>query len=58
MPAWHNRIDFNQNYKFDEEMIWKLVTYVRQFGFSQEFDRLDTGRKKLEAYKKSIGETK
>ena len=58
MPAWHNRIDFNQNYKFDEEVIWKLVTYVRQFGFSQEFDRLDTGRKKLEAYKKSIGETK
>lgn len=54
MPAWKNRIDFDQGYKFDEEMIWKLVRYVRQFGFSQELDRLDQGRKNLEEYKKSL----
>ena len=52
----HN--DFNQNYKFDDEMIWKLVTYVRQFGFSQEIDRLDIGRQKLKDYEKSIGKGK
>ena len=53
-----NRVDFNQNYKFDDEMIWKLVTYVRQFGFSQEIDRLDIGRQKLKDYEKSIGKGK
>jgi mono/diheme cytochrome c family protein len=58
MPAWKNRVDFNQNYKFDDEMIWKLVTYVRQFGFSQEIDRLDIGRQKLKDYEKSIGKGK
>ena len=54
MPAWKNRVDFDQGYKFNEEMIWKLVRYVRQFGFSQELDRLDQGRKNLEEYKKSL----
>ena len=39
-------------------MIWKLVTYVRQFGFSQEIDRLDIGRQKLKDYEKSIGKGK
>lgn len=58
MPAWKNRYDFDKNIKFDDELIWKLVRYVRQFGFSQELDRLDIGREKLEEYKKSIGETK
>ena len=42
--------------KFDEEMIWKLVRYVRQFSHTQEKDRLDLGREKLQEYKKSIGE--
>ena len=56
MPAWKNRLDFDKQVQFDDEMIWKLVRYVRQFGFSQELDRLDLGRTKLEEYKKSIGE--
>jgi mono/diheme cytochrome c family protein len=55
MPAWKNRYDFDKQIYFDEAMIWNLVRYVRQFGFSQEVDRLDTGREKLETYKKSVG---
>ena len=56
MPAWKNRYDFDKKIKFDEEMIWKLVRYVRQFSHTQEKDRLDLGREKLQEYKKSIGE--
>jgi mono/diheme cytochrome c family protein len=58
MPAWYNRYDFDKKIKFDEEMIWKLVRYVRQFSHAQSKDRMDIGREKLEAYKKSIGEVK
>lgn len=54
MPAWKNRYDFDKKVMFDEEMVWKLVRYVRQFGLSQETDRLDIGREKLEKYKESI----
>lgn len=56
MPAWKNRYEFDKQMNFDDEMIWKLVRYVRQFAFSQELDRLDVGRIKLEKYKESIGE--
>lgn len=56
MPAWKNRYDFDKKVNFDQEMIWKLVRYVRQFAHTQEIDRLDLGRKKLEDYKKTIGE--
>lgn len=58
MPAWYNRYDFDSKVKFDEDMIWKLVRYVRQFSHTQSKDRLDVGREKLENYKKSIGEVK
>jgi mono/diheme cytochrome c family protein len=58
MPAWKNRYDFDKQTNFDEELIWKLVRYVRQFGFSQELDRLQVGRERLEEYKRSIGEIK
>ncbi len=54
MPAWKNRYDFDKKVAFDDVMIWKLVRYVRQFGFTQETDRLDIGREKLEKYKESI----
>jgi mono/diheme cytochrome c family protein len=58
MPAWYNRYDFDKKTKFDEEMIWKLVRYVRQFSHAQEVDRLDIGRQKLKDYEKSLGEVK
>ena len=58
MPAWKDRYDFDKKIKFNDEMIWKLVRYVRQFGHAQEKDRLDLGRERLEEYKKSIGEVK
>jgi hypothetical protein len=58
MPAWKNRHDFDKQTNFDEELIWKLVRYVRQFSFSQEVDRLQIGRERLEEYKRSIGESK
>lgn len=54
MPAWKNRYDFDKKVFFDDAMIWKLVTYVRQFGFSQSMDRLDKGRENLETYKAKI----
>jgi mono/diheme cytochrome c family protein len=57
MPAWKNRYDFDKKVYFDDQMIWKLVRYVRQFGFTQELDRLDVGREKLDKYKKEL-ETK
>ncbi len=55
MPAWKNRHDFDKHVDFDEETVWKLVRYVRQFSFVQDIDRLDYGRQKLENYKKSVG---
>ncbi|MDD9899068.1 MAG: c-type cytochrome [Candidatus Melainabacteria bacterium] len=57
MPAWKDRHDFDRHQDFDEEMVWKLVRYVRSFAYSQELDRLDKGRQRLEEYKKSIGES-
>lgn len=57
MPAWKDRHDFDKHQDFNEELIWKLVRYVRSFAYSQELDRLDKGRQKLEEYKKSIGES-
>lgn len=57
MPAWKDRYDFDRQESFDEELIWKLVRYVRSFAYSQELDRLDIGRQKLEDYKKKIGES-
>lgn len=54
MPAWYQRYDFDKKIKFNEEMIWKLVRYVRQFSHAQSKDRLDLGRERLEEYKKSI----
>jgi len=56
MPAWKDRFDFDKKIKFNDEMIWKLVRYVRQFSHIQDKDRLDLGRERLEEYKKSIGE--
>ncbi len=58
MPAWKDRYDFDKKIKFNEQMIWNLVRYVRQFSHAQSKDRLDIGREKLEEYKKSIGEVK
>lgn len=58
MPAWKDRYDFDKKIKFDDEMVWKLVRYVRQFSHAQEKDRMDLGREKLNEYKKSIGEVK
>jgi mono/diheme cytochrome c family protein len=54
MPAWKGRVDFDQHYEFNDEMIWKLVRYVRQFGYTQSIDRLDRGRENLIEYEKSI----
>lgn len=56
MPAWKDRVDFDKNYSFDDELRWKLVRYVRQFGFSQGLDRLDRGRENLEVQRKKIEE--
>ena len=58
MPAWKDRHDFDKQEDFTPELIWKLVRYVRSFGYSQEVDRLDIGRQKLEKYKESVGEVK
>ena len=58
MPAWKGRYDFDQDYYFTDELVWKLVRYVRQFGFSQSIDRLDKGRAKLEEYKENLAKTK
>lgn len=55
MPAWKDRRDFDLHYSFDNKMVWKLVRYVRQFGHTQEVDRLDKGRQKIEEYKAKIG---
>lgn len=49
MPAWKDRYDFDKHVSFDDEMRWRLVRYVRQFAFSQDKDRLELGREKLEA---------
>lgn len=57
MPAWKDRHDFDRQEDFNPELIWKLVRYVRSFAYSQEVDRLDIGRQKLEDYKKEIGES-
>lgn len=54
MPAWKNRYDYDKGTYFDDNLRWKLVRYVRQFGFSQEVDRLDRGRENLEDYKESL----
>ncbi len=56
MPAWKDRHDFDKQEDFTPELIWKLVNYVRSFGYSQEVDRLDVGRQKLKDYEKSVGE--
>ena len=56
MPAWKDRHDFDKQEDFSPELIWKLVNYVRSFGYSQEVDRLDIGRQKLKDYEKSVGE--
>ena len=58
MPAWKDRFDFDKKIKFNDQMIWKLVRYVRQFAHTQGQDRLDKGRAKLEEYKKGIAEGK
>lgn len=60
MPAWYNRYDFDKKQTFDDELIWRLVSYVRQFSMSQSLDRLDEGKAKLDAYKSKLkkGETK
>lgn len=52
MPAWKDRYDYDRDINFNEEMIRKLVRYVRQFGFSQTEDRLDIGRKNMETLTK------
>lgn len=54
MPAWKDRYDFDQDFRFDDKLRWKLVRYVRQFGFSQGIDRLETGRKKIEEFKSKV----
>lgn len=54
MPAWKDRYDFDKKFSFDDELRWKLVRYVRQFGFSQGIDRLEKGRKKLEEFKQKV----
>jgi mono/diheme cytochrome c family protein len=56
MPAWYNRHDFDKGQTFDQELIWKLVRYVRQFSSNQSIDRLDEGKAKLGAYKAKLGE--
>ncbi len=55
MPAWKDRYDFDRQNDFNEETVWKLVRYVRQFSFVQDIDRLDKGREKLDKYKQSVG---
>ena len=57
MPAWKDRYDYDKDLKFDDQFRWKLVRYVRQFGFAQTVDRLDEGRQKLKEYKEQIGES-
>ncbi len=60
MPACYNRYDFDKKQTFDEEMIWRVVSYGRPFSTSQSLDRLDEGKAKLDAYKSKLkkGETK
>ncbi len=54
MPAWKDRYDYDLHYAFDDELRWKLVNYVRQFGFSQEIFRLDEGRQRIAEYKAKL----
>jgi len=54
MPAWKDRYDYDLHYAFDDELRWKLVNYVRQFGFSQEVFRLDEGRQRIAEYKAKL----
>ncbi len=56
MPAWKDRYDYDLHYAFDDELRWKLVNYVRQFGFSQEIFRLDQGRQRIAEYKAKVAE--
>ncbi len=58
MPAWKDRYDYDLHYAFDDELRWKLVNYVRQFGFSQEIFRLDEGRQRIAEYKAKLKEAK
>ncbi len=57
MPAWKDRYDYDLHYAFDDELRWKLVNYIRQFGFSQEVFRLDEGRQRIAEYKAKVAAT-
>lgn len=36
MPRWYGRMDKDKLFVFNDEMVWKLVRYVRQFSYDVE----------------------
>jgi hypothetical protein len=36
MPRWYGRIDKDKKYVFDDEMLWKVVRYVRTFSYKND----------------------